>query len=140
MIESKESSATESKSEAPKTLDDISLLINWLQHAASTGSEIFDLFQLEVRLAVTDMMRLMVLAKLLIPMLVLTWMSFSALLTWQAYLCNSSVTQGLLFLCLLQFCGLLLIALGWKHYRKSISLPLTRKHIQQFFQGQSRDS
>ena len=119
---------------------EIDLLIAWLQHTVSISAEIFDLFQLEVRLAVTDVKRLILLAKLVVPMLILTWISFSALLSWHIYLLNASVSQGLLFLCLFQFFGLLVISISWKYYQKSLSLPLTRQHIRQLIKGQSSDS
>ena len=121
-------------------LGEINLLINWLQQAASTGSEVFDLFQLEVRLAITDFKRLILLAKLFVPMLMLAWGSLSAVLTWHIYLLNASVSQGLLFLCFFQFFGLFSISIGWKYYQKSLSLPLTRKHIRQLIEGLNRDS
>jgi uncharacterized membrane protein YqjE len=125
---------------APETVDEINLLMSWLQQAASTSSELFDLFQLEVQLAVTDIKRLIILAKLFVPMLMLSWISLSALLTWYVYSLHASVSQGLLFLCAFQFLGLLGIVIGWKYYQKSLTLPLTRQHIRQIIKGQSSDS
>lgn len=121
-------------------LDEMNALMGWLQSAASTGSEIFDLFKLEVRLAVTDVKRLILLSKLLVPMLVLAWMSLSAVLAWHVYLLNISVSQGLLFLCCLQFLGLFGVTFGLKYYQKSLTLPLTRQHIRRFVEGQKRES
>lgn len=140
MIEAKETVDPADNIEKSEALDEIKLLIDWLQQAAATSSDILDLFQLEVQLAVSDIKRLILLAKLFVPMLMLTWISFSAVLTWHVYLLNESVSQGLLFSCFLQFLGLLAISMGWKHYQKSLTLPLTRQHICQFIKGQSNDS
>ena len=142
MIESEDtndSADSHDSAKTPDVLDEINVLMGWLQEAASTSSEIFDLFQLEVRLAVIDIKRLILLTRLFVPMLVLAWMSLSAVLMWSVYLLNTSVLQGLLFLCVLQFAGLFGIAIGLKYYQKSLSLPLTRQHIRQFIEGQNRE-
>lgn len=124
----------------PDLLDDVGVLMELLQSAAATGSDIIGLLQLELRLAVIDIKRLLLLAKLFIPMLVLSWMSLSSVLAWHVYLLNASISQGLWFLCIFQFLGLLCIGVGLKTYQKSLTLPLTRQHIRQILKGKERES
>lgn len=142
MIKSKSdnNSVASEKNSATDLLDEASVFMAWLQSAATTGSDIVDLFQLELRLAITDVKRLMLLAKLLMPILVLAWMCLSSVLSWHVYLLNSSVTQGLWFLCILQFLALLMIVIGLKVYQKNLTLPLTRRHIKQFIDGHKGES
>ncbi len=142
MIENSEphnSASAHDKAEKPDLFDEMNVLMAWLQSVASTGSEIVDLFQLELRLAITDVKRLIVLIKLLLPMLILAWISLSAVLSWHVYLLNTSVSQGLWCLCILQFLGLFGIAMGLKKHQRSLTLPLTRQHIRTFVEGQKRE-
>ncbi|MGR6874332.1 hypothetical protein ACU6U9_18980 [Pseudomonas sp. HK3] len=140
MIEAKDTNNSSESLKKPEITEEVTLLINWLQQAVSTGSDILELFQLEMKLAITDAKRLMVLARLFVPILMLTWVSFSAALSWHIYLLDESVSQGLISFCAFQMLGLFGIAVGWKHYSKSLKLPLTRQHIRQFIKGQSSES
>tara|TARA_R110001583_G_scaffold16561_9_gene67810 strand:- start:367 stop:789 length:423 start_codon:yes stop_codon:yes gene_type:complete len=140
MIESPESASSGDHAEKPEQLEELQLWASWLQQAATIGTDIFQLVQLELRLAISDSKRLLVLAMLFVPILILVWISFTVLLAWLVYLVNNSITQGLLALFISQALVLLGICLGWRHYKKSLSLPLTREHIQQLTAGQSRET
>lgn len=140
MIENTESASSGDNAERSDQLEEMQLWASWLQQAATISTDIFQLAQLELRLAISDSKRLLVLALLFVPILVLVWVSCTVLLAWLVYLVNSSTTQGLLAFFISQILALLGICLGWGHYKKSLSLPLTRQHIQQLTTGQSRDT
>lgn len=129
MIDSSNTASPDDKTEKTEQLDQLQLWFSWLEQAGTLGSDVFQLLKLELRLAFSDSKRLLVIALLFVPMLMLTWISFSVLLAWQVYLLNMSVTQGLLACCLIQFLGLVGIAMAWNYYKKSLSLPLTRQNI-----------
>lgn len=140
MIDSSHTENPEDKAEKAEPLDQLQIWASWLEQAGTLSSDVFQLLQLELRLAVSDSKRLLILALLFVPMLMLTWISFSVLLAWQVYLLNMSVTQGLLACCMIQVLGLLGIAMGWNYYKKSLSLPLTRQNIRQLTGGQGSDT
>jgi hypothetical protein len=140
MIDSSDSAHPKDEAEQNEQFDQLQLWASWLEQAGTLSSEIFQLLQLELRLAVSDSKRLLILALLFVPMLMLTWISFSVLLAWQIYLLNLSVTQGLLACCMIQILGLAGIAMGWNYYKKSLSLPLTRQNIRQLTGGQGSDT
>jgi hypothetical protein len=129
MIDSSNTASPDDKTEKTEQLDQLQLWFSWLEQAGTLSSDVFQLLKLELRLAFSDSKRLLVIALLFVPMLMLTWISFSVLLAWQVYLLNMSVTQGLLACCLIQFLGLVGIAMAWNYYKKSLSLPLTRQNI-----------
>jgi hypothetical protein len=140
MIDTSDPASQADKAEKPKQLDEVQLWVGWLQQAAATGSDVFQLLRLELRLAIADSKRLLVLLLLIIPMLMLTWLSFSALLAWLIYLLNTSITEGLVALFITQVLGLVSIFLACKHYNKSLSLPLTRQHVRRLVGAQNCDS
>ncbi|MFT6927977.1 MAG: putative membrane protein YqjE [Psychromonas sp.] len=140
MIENSESASAGDKAEKSEQLEDLQLWASWLQQAATISTDIFQLVQLELRLAISDSKRLLVLALLFVPILILSWISFTVLLAWLVYQINSSTTCGLLAFFVCQILALLAIFWGWGHYKKSLSLPLTREHIQQFTAGKNHDS
>lgn len=137
MIENPDSANPNDKAEQ---LDELQLWADWLQQSAVIGANIFQLLLLELRLAIADSKRLLVLALLFIPMLILTWIGFTALLAWLVYLLNTSITQSLLAFFISQMLGLLGIYMSWTYYKKSLSLPLTRQHIQNIVGGQGSDT
>lgn len=140
MIDNAESASSGDNAEKPVQLEELQLWVSWLQQAATISTDIFQLVQLELRLAISDSGRLLVLALLFVPILILAWLGFTVLLAWLVYLVNTSATQGLLAFFISQILALLGICLGWSHYKKSLSLPLTREHIQRLTAGQSHDT
>lgn len=132
MIDRSDTACPDDKTEKTEPLDKIEVWARWLEQAKTISGDIVQLAQLELRLAISDSKRLIILALLFIPLLMLTWIGFSILLGWQVYLLNMSVTQGLLAFCIIQILGLAVIVISWNHYKKSLTLPLTRQNIRQF--------
>jgi len=116
----------------PEGQDELVLLAGWLQQIAASGGDIARLLVLELRLAVGDSGRLLLLAVLSLPLLLLAWTGFAVLVSWLVYQYDASVTMALLAFLLLQLSALAVIHVLIRQYRKSLSLPLTRHHIQSF--------
>lgn len=140
MIDNPETAGINNNTEKSEQLDEIQIWANWLRQARTIGVDIVELLLLEVRLAVSDSKRLLILALLFVPLLILTWLGFSVLLAWQAYLLNASITQGLLAFLIIQLLSLAAIAMGWNRYKKSLTLPLTRQQIRRIIEGQTNDT
>tara|TARA_R110002050_G_scaffold9504_2_gene33454 strand:+ start:30186 stop:30608 length:423 start_codon:yes stop_codon:yes gene_type:complete len=140
MSDKPDTTSPDDKAKNSATLDDLQVWGSWLEQVGTISADIFQLLQLELRLAISDSKRLFVLALLFVPVLILTWLGFSVLLAWQVYLLNMSVTQCLLAFCIIQILALLSMIVGWNYYKKSLSLPLSRQHIRRFIGGEGRDT
>jgi len=138
MIEDPENQ--DAKTEQSEQPDELQMWVSWLQQSTAIGTDILQLLLLELRLALADSRRLLIVALLFIPMLMLTWISFTLFLAWLVYLLNASITQSLFAFFISQALGLIGIALSWKYYKKSFSLPLTRQHIQKIMGGKNSDT
>jgi len=119
----------------PADLDELRAWLDWLREASDAGGAVLKLALLELRLALGDGRRLVLLGLLMLPVVMLAWFSFSVLLAWLAYQYGQSVTFGLC-----AFLAAQLVALGamWQlrlKYRKSLSLPATRRHLNAFVEG-----
>lgn len=140
MIETPDSADLHDTAEPSEQLDELQLWAGWLQQSAAIGADLLQLLRLELRLAIADSKRLLVLALLLIPMLILTWIGFTALLAWLVYLLNTSITQGLLAFFLSQALALIGMVLSWNYYKRSLSLPLTRQQLRHLVGGPGSDT
>ncbi|WP_019528685.1 hypothetical protein [Dasania marina] len=140
MSESPDAGSSNNNAENTEQLAALQVWASWLQQSAAMGSELLQLLQLELRLAIKDGKRLFVLALLFVPLLILAWLGITVLLAWLVYLVNVSVTQGLLAFLALQIAGLWIITLAWKHYKKSLRLPLTTQQLRDFFGAKSSDT
>lgn len=116
---------------------ELNIWSTWLTQAAAAGADFAELFALEVRLAVGDARRLLMLAMIAIPLLLFAWLGFSVLIAWLVGEYLTSVIWGLA-----AFLGIQLIVLGslvclWQRYKRSLKLPLTRQYLHAFMGGLS---
>jgi len=132
--------AKENSKDSLNTADEFKTWSLWLQRTTEYGSELIQLLLLELRLAVIDSTRLAILMLLFIPILILTWISLGVFLSWLIYLFSSSVTLALFTFFIIQFFCLISIIAGCFYYKKSLSLPLTRQHINQLIKGDINDT
>lgn len=108
---------------------------DWIKQATEAGSNLAELFALEIKLAVGDAGRMFCVLLLALPVVFLAWLGLSVLLAWVVVDYSGSVTPGLVTFLLLQLGVLLSLRLLWKRYKRSLSLPLTREHLQSFMGG-----
>ncbi|WP_439133485.1 hypothetical protein [Pseudomaricurvus sp.] len=111
---------------------------DWIQQATTAGSKLAELFTLELQLALTDARRMLFLLILALPILFLAWFGFACLIAWLIGDYWNSVALGLLGFLILQLGVLLLMRGLWRRYKRSLSLPLTREHLQAFMGDASR--
>lgn len=92
------------------------------------------LFRAELELGSREIPDLVLLWLLRIPVLLLLWCSFSALLAWSAYALTGQAFTGFLLLFLLQ-CLLVIVLTGIEKRKQQLaSLPETRRHLQRLRQ------
>lgn len=121
--------------EDPVNINELKAWLDLLQQAAAAGSALSKLAMLELRLALADGRRLILLTLLILPLLVLAWMGLSVLLGWLAYQYSQSVTLGLGMFLAVQLITLATLLAVCRRYRKSLSLPVTRRHLQSYLEG-----
>jgi hypothetical protein len=137
MIEPQEKVNSQNSVDASSEFQTWTLLI---KRATEYGSDLIQLLLLELRLAVADSGRLFILMLLFVPILILTWVSLGLFLSWLIYLFSSSVTLALFTFFIIQFISLIGIIVGGSYYKKSLSLPLTRQHINRLVKGDENDT
>lgn len=89
----------------------------------------------EALLAVKTIPNLVGVWLIMMPIILLTWCSFSALVAWVAYEASDEVGLSLLLFFLQQVLLLLIFRLLYTKYCSRITLPHTRAHIEDFVRG-----
>lgn len=98
-------------------------------------TDMIELARMEAALAVRSFSRVLMLWFLMMPILLLTWCSFSGMMAWLAYSYTLHVGTGLFVFFFQQL--LLLSICRWLYvrYRQRMTLPYTRAHINRFMRG-----
>ena len=115
--------------------DEIQAWAEWLKHAASAGSDLAKLAAMELRLALGDTKRIILLALVAVPLLLLTWIGFSVMVAWLVYLPTQLVVAAIAAFLVVQLIPLALIWWSIKRYGKSWSFTATREHVKAFKEG-----
>ncbi|MFN3582009.1 MAG: hypothetical protein ACK4VV_16225 [Pseudomonas sp.] len=105
------------------------------KQASEAGGNFVRLLGLELKLALGDGRRLILVALALVPVLCLAWFGLSVLLAWLTYQQSLSVTLALVVFLLVQIVAALLLARLARKFARSFSLPATRRHVQALKEG-----
>lgn len=115
-----------------KQPDELQVWVSLLQEAAGAGSDMARLLQLELRIAVGSVARMVPLLLLLLPLSLLLWIGTSVTVSWLAYQFTGAVAVGLVTFAAIQLLAMALIFIALNSYRKTLSLPMTRKQLRAF--------
>ena len=98
-------------------------------------NDIAELVRMESMLAIRSIPRLLMLWFLMMPILLLTWCSFSVWIAWMLYAATQQPGVGFFAFFLQQL--LLLFICRWLYtkYQLRMTLPYTREHIDKFIRG-----
>ena len=110
--------------------DELKSSLAWLEHAALAGGDLGRLAVLELRLAVADSGKLVVLGLAMVPLLLLAWIGSSVLLAWLAFVWSGSVALSIGTFIVVQLITLGVMAALCKKYAKSLSFPATKRQLQ----------
>lgn len=111
-------------------MDELKSSLAWLEHAALAGGDLVRLASLELRLAIADSGKLVVLGLAMVPLLLLAWIGLSVLLGWLAFAWSGSVTLSIVIFIAVQLVTLGAMAICCKTYAKSLSFPATKRQLQ----------
>ncbi len=115
----------------------------WLalgSQAVGVLEQLATVLRLELGLAVADAKRLLVVLLAMIPLLLLAWVGFCALLSWLAVVASESVTVGLTTFLGLQLAPLYLLARAARRFQSSLGLPASRRQWQALMGSQTASS
>lgn len=116
-------------------------LINELENTLSLGQQIIDcalgladLARAELQLAIHSLPRLLMLWLITMPILLMTWCSFSVLIAWCIYDFSKVAVMGFLVFFLMQLFLLLMCNWLYRKYRARMMLPNTSAQIRDLIQ------
>lgn len=128
------SSAGSVEQETDKGEGDLDATLTWLRDVSELGAILSRLAIAELRLAVGDMGRCLVLALLALPLLLLAWIGLCVLVSWFAYSLSGYPGAGFAAFFLLQVVPLLVIKWLLSKYSRSFGLPETRYQLKRLFE------
>lgn len=130
---------------SPSWMTDIEQTLQLGEQFAVAAGGIVDLARVEALLALRALPKLLMLWLLIMPIILLTWCAFSALMAWGVFEASAEVGLGMLTFFLLQIVLLLTCRLLYVKYRTRMTLPYTRAQIDDFvrsvqdgFRGKSK--
>lgn len=96
---------------------------------------IVDLARVEALLAIRTLPKIMMVWMLMMPIMLLTWCAFSALVAWSVFVVSGQVGLGMLTFFMQQVLLLLVCRWLFMKYRKRIGMPYTRAQINEFLRS-----
>lgn len=115
----------------------------WLalgSHALAVLEQLATVLRLELGLAVADTKRLLMVVLAMIPLVLLAWLGFCALLSWLAVVACDSVALGLATFLVLQLGSLFLLARAARRFQGSLGFPASRRQWQALIHSQAASS
>lgn len=109
--------------------DELGAWLAWFRQLGALGSALLTLATAEIRLAGGDLRRLLILSLLLLPMIIITWLGLSVFVSWLVYNQSGTAGAGLFTFFAIQAGATLTMWLLFKKYRRSLTLPMTRRYL-----------
>lgn len=124
-----------SSTDPPRNADNLNDTLALGEKIVGLVNDIADLVRMETMLAIRSIPRLLMLWFLMMPILLLTWCSFSVWIAWMLYAATEQPGVGFFAFFLQQL--LLLFVCRWLYakYQLRMTLPYTRAHIDKFLRG-----
>lgn len=116
----------------PSWTDDMEQTLKLGDQFVTFMGGIVDLARMEVLLAIRTFPKVLMLWLIMMPVILLTWCSFSALTAWAVYALSGQLGWGIFMFFLQQL--LLLLSCRWlfTKYRMRMTLPYTRVQVENF--------
>lgn len=109
--------------------------LQFLQLTTDVGEDLGQLLLLEVRLALNSLGRMVFLALAALPLVLLAWLALSLLPAVVVYDHTGSAALGVALFLLIQLLSLGALCIAWVCYRRTLSLPHTRRQVRAFTGG-----
>jgi len=130
-------SSSESIEPSRSGLDDtVDAMASWMRNLSEVGSLLSKLAIAEIKLALSDLRRFLVLAFIASQIMLLAWVGLCAFLSWLAFETSGYASLGFLVFLVLQIMVLAVIRVLLRRYRRSFSLPETRFELKTLVWGE----
>lgn len=103
--------------------------LEWLEHAALAGGDLFRLAGLELRLAAGDSGRLLALGLAMVPIALLAWIGLSVLLGWLIFAWLGSEALAIVTFIIVQLVAMGVMAAYCRKFARSLSFPATKRQL-----------
>jgi hypothetical protein len=107
----------------------------WFRQTLVAGTELANLFRLELQLTLGDARRLVLVSLAIVPMVLLSWISLGVLASWLVYDYSGSVALGLGTFALLQLLVLGYLASQAMRFKRQLGFRRTKAHAKSIMQG-----
>lgn len=125
-------SSQEGAQEACTEIEYIALASELINQATETGSNFVSLLGAELKLAMSDAIRLFMLSKIFTQLGVYCWLGFSVFVAWLVFDVSAYGPWSALTFTALQITALLIIQFVMSKLKRSLTLPMTRAQLSAF--------
>ncbi|MGB4246308.1 MAG: hypothetical protein WBJ75_01215 [Pseudohongiellaceae bacterium] len=123
--------------------DELAAWLDYAHQVTEVGVTAVQLFHAEVRLALSSARRLFIILALMLPVVLLAWVGLTVLLAWVGhqvtglYFQKPQLAMGVAIMVFLlqQLMAVFVMYRISVQYRRNLSLPVTRRHVQEFTEG-----
>jgi len=124
-----------SSTDPPQNTDNLKDMLALGEKVVGLVNDIADLVRMETMLAIRSIPRLLMLWFLMMPIILLTWCSFSVWIAWMLYAVTQQPGVGFFAFFLQQLLLLFVCRRLYAKYQLRMTLPYTREHIDKFLRG-----
>lgn len=114
--------------------DELSAWLAWLRQLGSLSSALSVLATAEIRLASGDLRRLFLLVLFIFPILIFAWLGLTVLVSWLVYAQSGMPGAGLFAFFAVQAGAAGYMWFLFKKYRRSLTLPMTRRYLDEIIE------
>jgi len=109
--------------------DELNAWLAWLRQLGALAGALATLATAEIRLAGGDLRRIFLLSLLIFPMVIITWLGLSVFVSWLVYSQSGMPGAGLFTFFAIQAGATCYMGYLFKKYRRSLTLPMTRRYL-----------
>lgn len=117
-----------------KAQDELSAWLDWFRQLYALGSALSVLASAEIRLASGDLRRLLVLGLFLFPIILFAWLGLSVFISWLVYTQSGLPGAGFFAFFAVQVVAIVYMRFLFKKYRRSLTLPTTRRYLDEIIE------
>jgi len=112
-----------------KTQDELNAWLAWLQQFTALGTALSSLASAEIRLAGGDLRRLLLIVLFIFPVVIFAWLGLSVFISWLVYSQSGLAGAGFFAFFVMQVSAIVYMGFLFKKYRRSLTMPMTRKYL-----------
>lgn len=124
----------DNKTSSGNAQEELDAWLAWFRQLGALASALSVLATAEVRLASGDLRRLFLLVLFFFPIVIFTWLGLSVCLSWLVYSQSGVPGAGFFTFFVIQASAAIYMWFLFKKYRRSLSLPMTRRYLDEIIE------